>query len=131
MKRYRNWPIYLLLLLLPMQTIAAANMLVCNSLMQQATINVATEMPCHEQVADTHANLQTHDQQSDPFNQHTSQKGISHCGMLCNSLCGFTGLPATTFNLLTTNRAVLIAALEVDYHSVTLPLLQRPPIFLT
>lgn len=123
--RFLRSLVYVLLALLPLQGIAAANMLVCNSLMQQAAAQA--EMPCHQEAGPADGAAQTHDQH---VQQDTQPASHSSCGMLCNSLCGLTALPVTTFDFFATSPAVMTAAPEADYHSITLPQLQRPPISL-
>ena len=131
LRRYLHGFAYLLLLVMPLQGIAAANMLVCNSLMQashelplQASLASDTgvdRMPCHE----TMANIAEHQQPSST----ASEKG--HCGALCSSLCTVAALPHL-FNLgLNTNPSTGIIASDQTYVSITLPTFQRPPIFLS
>ena len=118
MKPFLRCCAYLLLILLPLQSIAAANMLICNSMMQleQSQAPEQATMPCHDM---------------DNDNSHHEQKSYKSCGLVCNSLCAMTALPNTepiTTNLVT---ATLIGFSELQYVSITLPQLQRPPILLT
>jgi hypothetical protein len=115
---------------MPLQSIAAANMLVCNSLMQSnynlslqlnPTADKADNMPCHA----TKTNVADHQQPSST----ASEKG--HCGALCSSLCTVAALPHL-FNLgLNTSASTGVIAIDQTYVSITLPTFQRPPIFLS
>jgi len=121
---------YLLLLVMPLQSIAAANMLVCNSLMQashelrlQTSLAADTEidnMPCHIAGTDTADHQQTSPK---------AEKG--HCSTLCSSLCSAAALPQLLNLGLNTNSSTGAIAIDQTYVSITLPAFQRPPIFLS
>jgi hypothetical protein len=113
----------LLLVLLPLQSIAAANMLVCNSLMQLAQGQALTQTPAQAN------SMPCHDMGKKPDHQH--QKSSKNCGVLCNSLCAvvaISDMPTMSIQLPT---AQLIGLNAESYISITLPQLQRPPILLT
>jgi hypothetical protein len=112
----------LLLVLLPLQSIAAANMLVCNSLMQlahgQALSHTSVQgdsMPCHDM-----------GQKPD----HQQQKSLKNCGVLCSSLCAVVAISDIQTMSMQLPTAELIGLNAESYISITLPQLQRPPIFL-
>ncbi|HSI24359.1 MAG TPA: hypothetical protein VK952_01940 [Methylotenera sp.] len=125
LKRFSLFFAYWLLLVIPLQGIAAANMSICNSLMQPNAQQVSQEpqalhdMPCHDSM--------------DNNKQHAKKHGENNpcktsCAVLCASLNAMTALPstapATTF--LVTAQTVNIP--QQIYVSITQPSLQRPPI---
>ena len=126
LKRFAHMFAYLLLVLMPLQSIAAANMLVCNSMMQShasdtsASNQQANAMPCHEHMASSHT--------ADSKHKNTCK---SACGALCSTLCAMTALPNDIRATLTSTSSPLIGLTEQSYASVTLPNSQRPPIFLS
>ncbi|HSI43738.1 MAG TPA: hypothetical protein VK949_05300 [Methylotenera sp.] len=123
---------YLLLVMMPLQSIAAASMLVCNSVMQShdakaADIGVSNQqletMPCHEHMA--------HMASSHTSNSKHKDACKSTCGALCSTLCAMTALPNGINTTPTISSSSLIALMEQSYASITLPNTQRPPIFLS
>lgn len=132
---------YVLLLLIPLQGIAAANMLVCNSVMQIQQLQQVSQtqqmhaMPCHAHLksiaiytqakADTTA-LNTY---ADHGKTHTSPCK-STCNTVCASLCAITALPTNAKAVMVSNASTRVSAMYFSYVSITLPSLQRPPIFL-
>jgi len=133
---------YVLLLLIPLKGIAAANMLVCNSVMhmqqlQQASLALQTNaMPCHAHLksvaseTQAKANTLATNIQADHDNTHTSPCKSS-CNAVCGSLCAISVLPTNAKVVMVPNASTLISAAYFSYVSVTLPSLQRPPIFLS
>lgn len=127
---------YLLLLLIPLQGFAAANMLLCNGVMhmqQLSQVPQADAMPCHAHLkpaiqdkADT-AVANTH---TDHGKTHTPSCK-STCNTVCASLCAITVLPTNAKPVMVPNASTLVSAEHFSYVSVTLPSLQRPPIFLS
>ncbi len=111
---------YLLLVMMPLQSIAAANMLVCNSMMQahSSTTQQAPMMPCHEAMAASHVHDSKH-----------KDACKSSCGALCSTLCAMTALPANLQTIITPAALQLAGFAEQSYISVILPNTQRPPIF--
>lgn len=132
---------YVLLLLIPLQGVAAANMLVCNSVMHLQQLQHVSQaqqahaMPCHAHLkavasltqakADT-ATTNTH---ADHSKTHTTPCK-STCDAVCASLCAITALPNNAKAVMVPNASALVSAMHFSYVSVTLPSLQRPPIFL-
>lgn len=107
--------IYLLLAILPLQSIASASMIVCNSMMTRQS---QTDT-CH----------QHHLQQSEQKNHsdHTSSAKL-HCVVLCASLCATNAIGSQmTLHLPTAARTAFIP-LKTVYASISLPSLLRPPI---
>jgi hypothetical protein len=119
LKRFSHFFAYLLLVLVPLQGLAAANMLACNSLMQLAPTQVQS-MPCHEHMQKDKENL--------PEQKNTCK---SVCAALCASLCAMTALPSNIkpASLLPASQSVVLA--DQLYASITQPNLQRPPIFVS
>lgn len=120
LKRFTSLCAYLLLVLMPLQALAAANMLVCNSMMQaHANSAQAQAMPCHEQAV---SGSEEHDKQ-----QPTSAK--AHCASMCANACAMTVVHTKTDASFIETTIQLIDFKSINYHSITLPNLQRPPIF--
>jgi hypothetical protein len=115
----------MLLVLLPLQSLAAANMLVCNSLMQAEASQLTSAkqeakqtMPCHQNMVinkttDTHKS-----------NCKTS------CDALCASLCALTVFTNSIKPASLLNSSKAIGSGDQTYVSITQTNLQRPPIFL-
>lgn len=120
---------YLLLLLLPLQSVAAANMLVCNSLMQASAAAASNQpddlaehvMPCHNMAID----------QAEDQAPHTDHATKTNCSTLCSSFCAAAALVHSINIPLHFSAASRIAPVEHSYVSITLPAVQRPPIFLS
>ncbi len=122
MKRFSHIAAYLLLVLMPLQALAAANLMLCNSLMQAGVTQpaqAAKVMPCH-QVASQISNAgQTGDESQ-------SQVCKARCATMCASM------HALTMNIQTDlpkNLSTAIDAYPVSYTSIAQQRLQRPPIF--
>jgi hypothetical protein len=131
-KRFSYIFAYLLLALMPLQSIAAANMLVCNSMMQANDSKLQQSMPCHEQMLDS---AKTDDHQAQTSIQtktpHSTDTHKSTCSTLCSTLCAVSVLADNINTTITTNTSPLAGLAEQSYASVTLPNTQRPPIFLS
>lgn len=121
-KRFTHYIACLLLVLLPLQGIAAANMSICNSLMQVQTnrMKQMQNMPCHKQMPNV-----TNEQDSC---KHKSACK-TNCATLCASLSGLTALPSDISLYLPMTLTTLLAYTQT-YASITQPNLQRPPILL-
>jgi hypothetical protein len=128
-KRYRPWPLYLLLILLPIQSIAAANMLICNSVQQLGLIESHQTIESHQKTAQE--NMPCHAVMDDKKNAETAQNDVkNHCGIICsNLLTAPNTYHAITLGVHANTVPYLISATKT-YSSITLPTLQRPPIFL-
>lgn len=121
-KRFSYFFAHLLLVLMPLQGVAAANMSICNSMMQSNTqqliqdVQSMQNMSCHEDMAVKQA----------PEKQQSFCKTI--CDSLCASLNAMTALPsnppAATFLV----SAQLVNFSHQSYASITQPNPQRPPI---
>ena len=126
LKRFAHLFAYLILVTMPLQSIAAANMLVCNSMMQSHNSKISASphqtaaMPCQEHMASAHT--------TDSKHKNTCK---STCGALCSTLCAMTALPNSINTTLTLISSPLVGLAEQSYASVTLPNTQRPPIFLS
>ena len=126
----------MLVLLIPLQGFAAANMSICNSLMQAET-NYAKQQevqttPCHEHMAGmtkTSGDLSNNHLGNNHSSKHKSACK-TNCATLCNSLCAMTALPSNIkpATLQDTSRAMTL--FSQSYASITLPSPQRPPILL-
>jgi len=123
MKRFSHFAACLLLVLMPLQALAAANLMVCNSLMQAGAtqqVETAEAMPCHQAVNQ----VSSADQASDEMQ---SQVCKARCATLCASM------HALTMNIQTDlpkNVSTAIEAYPVSYSSIAQQRLQRPPISL-
>lgn len=121
LRKFSHFFAWLLLVLMPLQAFAAANMLVCNSMMQvEASKQMAKEMPCHK-----HVNSAQDDKKSQ---QKSSCK--TNCASLCASLNGMTALAQSTHTAPVLSADKILSAQAEIYASHTPPKLQRPPIFL-
>ena len=123
-KRLSIYAAYLLLILLPLQSLAAANMSVCRSMMQTESTQQKTTMP--------HCNMHMADAKQDTKNtpqQHDCCKGS--CASLCASLCAITVLPSDLRLTSLATASQKIFNYQILYTSTTLSGLQRPPIFLS
>jgi hypothetical protein len=119
LKRCTHFFVYLLLVLLPMQALAAANMLVCNSMMQLETVQpTESMMSCHEATADD----------TSERNHHPQSAHKSTCASACASMCALTAIPFHTNSSFALNSSQVIDFNHLHYVSITLPNLQRPPI---
>ena len=122
-KRFSHLFAYLLLVLMPLQGFAAANMLVCNSLMQaEAGKQVAKEMPCHKHAATSSVN---HIKQ--PQNQKSACK--SNCATVCANLCALTALVSNVKPSFALNNSQAYDFNQLIYASITQASPQRPPNF--
>ena len=117
---------YLLLVLMPLQGIAAANMSICNSMMQSNVQQAMQNMPCHKAMAK--------DSVTDEVNKQAPEKQQNFCKTVCDSLCAslnaMTALPSNTPAATYLVSAQLVNFSHQNYASITQPNLQRPPIFL-
>lgn len=125
LKRFPHFFACLLLVLIPLQGIAAANMSICNSMMQS---NVdqrnSVDMPCHDM-----ANMT---QQTSAKQQNPHYKPICKtiCATLCASVSTVTTLPSDIKSIPFLASTTLMSMPHQPYASITLPSLQRPPILL-
>ena len=131
-KRLSHFFACMLVVLIPLQGFAAANMSACNALMQ-AAVNQAKQQeviaaPCHEHMATM--TKTSGDLSNNHSNKH-NKACKSSCATLCNSLCAMTALPSNIkpATLQDTSRAMTL--FSQSYASITLPSPQRPPILLS
>lgn len=128
-KRFTHYFACLLLVLLPLQGIAAANMSICNSIMQaqnqlqrnnqQAGAQQILVKPCHLHMAGM-TNTQN-------FCKHNTACK-STCATLCASISGMTAIPSDIKPVSLVALTLVISLSEKNYASITQPNLQRPPI---
>ena len=122
----------LLVVLIPLQGFAAANMSACNAFMQAAVNQTKHQevqaIPCHEHMA---AMTKTSGDLSNNHSNKHNKACKSSCATLCNSLCAMTALPSNIkpATLQDTSRAMTL--FSQSYASITLPSPQRPPILLS
>ena len=122
----------LLVVLIPLQGFAAANMSACNALMQ-ADVNQAKQqgvrvMPCHEHMAGM--TKTSGDLSNNHSNKHNNACKTS-CATLCNSLCAITALPSNIKPATLQDTSGAMTLFSQSYASITLPSPQRPPILLS
>lgn len=126
LKRYSHFFAYLLLVLMPMQALATANMLVCNSMMQANIVKQSAEltsnvMPCHQ---DSHSMVSEN-------SEHVNHQQLPHkssCASVCANICALTAMPAQIQSTFALNFTQAFDFNHQSYASITLPNLQRPPI---
>jgi len=126
MKRFSLFIAWLLLVLMPLQVLAASNMSVCNSSRQiaAATEHADAEMPCHEEMSDASEMMQ--DQIKSPHN--------IVCESYCVAMCASLNVVSTLHNNLSlidySALSSVIRMPQKSYTSVVQSNLLRPPIFL-
>ena len=121
LKHFSHFVAYLLLLLMPMQALATANMLVCNSMMQSNAAKyaaenesiAASEMPCHQHKA---------------TNNHHQSGSKSSCKTTCANLCALTAVPVQIQSNFALNATQVFDFNYQIYASIPQQNLQRPPI---
>jgi hypothetical protein len=125
--RFSRFFACLLLVLVPLQGFAAANMSVCNSMMQaQSIAPKSVNMPCHKHMA-SEAKSQEASKHTAPCK--TACKTV--CATLCASLGAITALPSDIKPAAFLVSSALISLPNQLYASITQPNLQRPPIVLS
>ena len=117
---------FILMLLISLQSVAAANVSICNSMMQaQLGEQNATAMSCHQHMAGMSKAIP---------NQHgCADKTICKtiCATLCASFSAMAAIPNDIRPVVFSAASSSMRMLHQSYTSVTLPNLQRPPIFLS
>ncbi len=136
LKRFSYYMACLLLVLMPIQALAAANMLICNSIMQSnhADLNVSNMQQSIEQsVNQPFAVMSCHEHMAVKNTQSSKSKSAckSTCASLCASLCGLTAIHAKIQSIFAVNLAQTFHFSIQTYVSITQPNLQRPPILLS
>ena len=130
--RFSHFFACLLVVLIPLQGFAAANMSICNSLMQaEASYAKQQEVqttPCHEHMAGMTKTS------GDLSNNHSGKHKSAcktNCATLCSSLCAMTALPSNIKPATLQDTSKAMTLLSQSYASITLPSPQRPPILLS
>ena len=132
LKQVVHFVAYLLLVLMPLQALATANMLVCNSVMQSSVMmsesvqhdskslqSATNPMSCHQHVASKNAHK-----------NESKSSCKSFCASLCSNLCALTAITTPV------NPSFNIKSIQVYdfnhqiYASIPQQNLQRPPILL-
>ena len=122
LKRFSHFFACLLLVLMPLQALAAANMLVCNSMMQsQVAKQSVNEMPCHQHMTNLAVSNEAKSGSSQP----------SPCKASCASICAMIAMPSSMQSTFALNFIQLFDFNSQTYASITQPNLQRPPILLS
>ena len=129
LKHFSQFFACLLLVLIPLQSIAAANMLVCNSMMQaqiyeQNNSQQVQAEPCHMHMVGMYKSSEA------PLEKHQSPCCKTTCATLCASLNAMTALPSSIKPATFLVSTGLISIPYQAYASITQPNLQRPPILL-
>jgi hypothetical protein len=125
LKRFSLFFAYWLLLVIPLQGFSAANMSICNSLMQPSALQVSQEpqalhdMPCHDSMNNNKQHAKKHGE-NNPCK--------TSCAVLCASLNAMTALPSTTPATHFLVTAPTVNSSQQVYVSIIPPSLQRPPI---
>ena len=136
LKRYSHFVAYLLLALLPMQALATANMLICNSMMQANIVSksvvdesaeLTSEMPCHKTTLNEVMQNVVPDNAHDE-SHHQSSSHKSSCASVCANMCALTAMPANIHSTFALNFTQTFDFNHQSYASITLPNPQRPPI---
>lgn len=120
----------ILIVLMPLQALAAANMLVCSNMMRSSTMQTQHSQqqlhakPCHMQMADM---VKTTQSQQNCKHKETCK---TVCATLCASIATITALPNNIKPATFLASSALISLPNQVYASITEASLQRPPIFL-
>jgi hypothetical protein len=118
-RRYSQIFVYLLLVFLPIQALAHANMLACNRMMQASKMESAEAvMPCHQEALSMQSEHQ----------DQTKSTNLSSCSSLCASMCALTTMPLSSQLTLSIETTQAIEYQHLSYTSVPLSSLHRPPI---
>jgi hypothetical protein len=126
LKRFSHFFACLLLVLIPLQGFAAANMSVCNSMMQaQSSQQKSTNMPCHMKSMQMAGMTKAEDNCKHKSTCKTA------CATLCASLSSMTALNQTAPVVPVLAASQAIVAHNETYTSYSPPNLQRPPILLS
>jgi hypothetical protein len=117
----------LLLVLMPLQAIAASNMAVCNSMMQATKVieYSSADMPCHQHMKNAT------DIASGEHKSNYKNVSKSHCAAMCASLAVATIPPDRVDPIEYFVSSSSISMPYQSYASITQPNLLRPPIFLS
>jgi hypothetical protein len=130
LKRFSYFFACVLLVLMPLQGFAAANMSICNSMMQaQSIAPKSASMPCHKHMASTVSVAK-----SQQTAQHTAPCKTAcktFCATLCASMGAIAALPSDIKPAAFLASSALISLPNQAYASITQPNLQRPPIVLS
>jgi hypothetical protein len=119
LKRYAHLVVYLLMVLLPTQALATANILVCNGMMQSNKVETTqATMPCHQDMSSVEPE----------HNTDTKQSHQSHCMSVCASLCALTAIPLQPQLVFSVSITQPIDFKYLSYVSITPSSLHRPPI---
>jgi hypothetical protein len=125
LKQFSHFFVWLLLVLMPLQALAASNMLVCNSIMQaqptKATMpsDEMASMSCHKHKA------------NDIKHQETSKSPCkTNCAKVCANLCALTALASEVKLSFVLENSQAYDLNKLIYVSITQSNSQRPPTFL-
>jgi hypothetical protein len=135
LKRFSHFFAYLLLVLMPLQALAAANMLVCNSIMRNSMMQAQPAKVNKVSVAaDDMANMPCHKHISSKFSgskheQNAKSTCKTYCASVCANLCALTALNTQFKPSFIKAHSQAIDFNHQVYASITQASLQRPPIF--
>jgi hypothetical protein len=130
LKRFSHFFAWFLLVLMPLQGVAAANMSVCNSMMQaQMSEHQSVKKPCHMKSMQMASMNKMQDSCAHKNTGKSTCK--TACATLCASLSGMTALNQTAPIMPVLAATQTIAAHNETYTSYSPPNLQRPPILLS
>lgn len=127
LKPFTHFFACLLLVLVPLQALATANMLICNSMMQsvaskQLVKQIASQLPCHKHSSSLSVESTKHSQ---------SQKTLckSNCATVCANLCALTAATNNIKPSFMLNNSQTYDFNQIIYVSITQVSPQRPPNF--
>jgi hypothetical protein len=130
LKRFSHFFACVLLVLMPLQGFAAANMSICNSMMQaQSSAPKSATMPCHKHMASMAGETKSQNTSNNTAPCKTACKTV--CATLCASLGAITALPSDIKPAAFLASSALVSLPNQLYASITQPNLQRPPIVLS
>jgi hypothetical protein len=118
---------YLLLVLIPLQAIAATNMAVCKKMMQATVANehVSADMPCHKHMGNV--------MEISPLQEKSNSN--TECESYCAAICASLNVISITNSIIKLSDYLvstsIISKPDQAYASVIQANLLRPPIFLS
>jgi hypothetical protein len=117
---------FIMIFFISLQSFSAAQMSVCNSMMQSHISNETfSTMPCHNQMDGMTKDI------ANKVNQTNKSPNKNICTTLCSGIGAITVFPIDIHPAAFLAISSLIQKGHQTYASITLPSPQRPPIFLS
>ena len=137
-KRFSFLATLLLLVTMPLQSLAAANMLACasmaNAALKSSINNTASETKatehsaCHEMPSNKADTVSSNTYADHSKHQNSTCK--INCALMCTNLCAINAIVSVVSFKFSSAHTNIQPFQPHHYASITLPSFQRPPIFL-